>query len=103
MVLLQWSLVFSLGPWYFMAILAIMAFDAPGSERTVFPYLMAVPLWLYPVVALGCSVLAWAHYRRGEEDRAVGTLLLPYAYASVVPLLWVVLDAIREAISGLSS
>lgn len=81
LVLLQALLVLSLVPWYFVAAFAIMAFDAPGSAWTVGPYLIALPIWIYPVVALVCSVLAWVRFHPREQYRAMLALVAPYAYA----------------------
>ena len=71
--------VLSLLPWIAMSALAVMAFDAPGSERQVGPWIFAGSIWAYPILPLVSAIVAWVLYARGRTRGA--------AIATAVPII----------------
>lgn len=74
--------VLSLLPWLVIAGLSIMAFDAGFSTEAV---LFVGAIWAYPLLPIGCSILAWVWYAKGRMRRAVIATSVPMVI--ILPLL----------------
>jgi hypothetical protein len=61
-----------------------MMFDAPGSERSIYPWLILASLALYPVLTLVGLTTAWRAFLRGEHPAALRRLLAPLLAAGLV-------------------
>ena len=71
--------VVSLVPWAFAAFISLFAFDAPGSEKQAFTWLLVAPVWAYPVVAIAGLVCAILLKRRNRLRAALTAAVLPLA------------------------
>ncbi|MDC0672802.1 hypothetical protein [Nannocystis radixulma] len=67
-----------------MLLFTPMMFDAPGSEDSVYTWLLVGSLLLYPFLTLGGLVLAWRANGRGEVELALKRLQIPLLAASLV-------------------
>ncbi|MBZ5715789.1 hypothetical protein [Nannocystis pusilla] len=67
-----------------MLLVTPMIFDAPGSEDSVYTWLLVGSLLLYPFLTLGGLVLAWRANGRGEVALALRRLQIPLLAASLV-------------------
>ncbi len=73
----------ALVPWLGVAGLSLMAFDS-GPELKAGPWLLLLGIWLYPLLLLVGSALAWLAFRKGRRVLALVTtsipLLIPLAF-----------------------
>ena len=76
-VLFGVSLIF----WPVTVIPAIMIFDAPGSQNSVFSWLVFWLTMLYPVVVIVSILGSRVGYRFGKDKAALLISLLPFTYA----------------------
>jgi hypothetical protein len=76
----------SLIPWGFAAFLSLFAFDAPGSENQLSTWLMAAPVWAYPVLAVGCIIGSIILKRKNKLLPALIVIAIPLAAA----ILWAI-------------
>lgn len=78
-VLVLASALFSLGVLIALGLLMIspMMFDAPGSESSIYPWLIIGSLLLYPVLTLIGLPLAWRAHSRRDRRATRLRLLLP--------------------------
>jgi len=67
----------SLLPWFIMAFVGLMAFDAPGSEHNLAIWAMVVPVWIYPITAGIGGIVACCYKRRGNIRNATIALGVP--------------------------
>lgn len=66
----------SLFPWLMMAGFAVMAFDAPGSERMWQPWAFVLAIWSYPLWLLLAGIVSWVlHFRHWNVTAVVITAL----------------------------
>ena len=63
-----------------------MAFDAPGSENKIWPYVAAFWLSIYPLALVACAVFGFLTFRRFSKTRLVTTLAVPVIWW--VPLVF---------------
>lgn len=87
------SVIFGLGTLVELPVLLFMPmmFDAPGSEQSIFPWLILASLLLNPVLVLLGLTLGWVAFGRAAYGKAVVLLALPVlgatlVYASFAPL-----------------
>lgn len=59
LIVLQVLQLLSLLPWLMIAGLAVMAFDAPGSEKMWQPWAFVLGIWSYPVWLLLAGIASW--------------------------------------------
>lgn len=73
------SVVFVLGllPVAALLMFAPMMFDAPGSEQSIYPWLIIGSLLIYPLCVLLGLGLAWTARARGDASAARRALLVP--------------------------
>ncbi|MBE2181133.1 MAG: hypothetical protein IAE97_11750 [Chthoniobacterales bacterium] len=67
-------------PWLMMAAFAVMAFDAPGSEKLWQPWAFVLAIWSYPLWLLLAGIVSWVLHFRGWNVTAVlvaGLFTLP--------------------------
>jgi hypothetical protein len=77
----------SLVPWPFLAYLALFAFDAPGSGNQATIWLLAGPVWAYPLVAVGGLICAIILRRRNRLRAALTAAIIPLAAI----ILWAII------------
>lgn len=77
------SVIFGLGTLVELPVLLFMPmmFDAPGSEQSIFPWLILASLLLNPVLVLLGLTLGWVAFGRAAYGKAV-VLLAPRAAAT---------------------
>ena len=75
--------VLSLGPWFICALMTIMFFDAPGSEKLILPYVAALYVWLYPVFGIVAYIASWICYAKDKFRIAFILVFEPLLY--IVP------------------
>lgn len=88
LIVLQVVQLVSLAPWLMMAGLAVMAFDAPGSDKMWQPWAFVLAIWSYPLWLVLAGVAAWVLFAVRKHVAAVvvaGLVTLP------VPLILLVL------------
>ena len=73
----------SLLPWLFLLFLTGFFFDAPGSQQELVPWLLAVPIWLYPIAVIASVAVSWMLFRKDKKVLALVTASLPVAGASL--------------------
>lgn len=71
-----------------------MMFDAPGSERSVYPWIIIATLINYPLTVLLGLRLAWAAHARGDVGMARRTLVLPITGVGLVVGSFVLLQVV---------
>ena len=81
--------------WLAFAGLSVMAFDAPGSENDPRIWAFVITLWVYPVVVVICSGLAWLFFVRDKRSIALGVNFFPALYMGG----WLAIVLILAAIS----
>lgn len=67
----------SLLPWFIIAFVGLMAFDAPGSEHNLAIWAMVVPVWIYPITAGIGGIIAYFYKRHGNIRNATIALGAP--------------------------
>lgn len=77
LILTQAMGALSLLPWLMFAGLSVMAFDAPGSDRTWQPWLFVGAIWSWPLVLVVLSGGAWLLFRAGRYGLAALVTALP--------------------------
>ena len=70
-------------PWPFIAFTSLFAFDAPGSDKNPANWLLMAPIWIYPVILLGCAGGSWLLYRRKKLSWAIALVSVPLAIVIV--------------------
>lgn len=73
----------SLAPWFFASFVSLFAFDAPGSQENIWIWCFVVPLWIYPLVALGGLCLSLIFNRRSKHTLALWSVAFPLIYAGL--------------------
>ncbi len=76
----------SLVPWVFVAGMAVMAFDAPGSTGLWGPWLFAGTIWSYPLWVLASAILAWVLYAQKRLRGATVATSVPIAIIAAAAL-----------------
>ncbi len=92
LILAQLVQLLSLAPWLMMAGLAVMAFDAPGSERMWQPWAFVLAIWSYPLWLLLAAIASWVLFRFRRYIGAVvvaGIFCLP----SLIAIGWLIFIA----------
>jgi hypothetical protein len=84
LVLMQLIQALSLVPWLPMAGFAVMAFDAPGSDKMWQPWMFVLGIWSYPLWLLAAGAISWLlfafrHHVAAVVLCAVFTLPMPAA------------------------
>lgn len=59
LLVLETIQLLSLVPWLAFAGLAVMAFDAPGSDKMWQPWAFVLAIWSYPLWLLAAAVACW--------------------------------------------
>ena len=77
----------SLVPWVFVAGMAVMAFDAPGSTEMLAPWLFVGAVWSYPLWLLVLAIVAWVLYAKKRLRGAVIATSVPLAGFVVLGVL----------------
>lgn len=81
LVLMQLLALLTLAPWLVLAGLSLMAFDAPGSMRKLWPWLYVGGIGSYPLVVIACGAAAWWCQARRRLVCAVLLALVPLVIA----------------------
>lgn len=76
----------SIVPWAFLAFLSLFAFDAPGSQNQLSGWLLAGPVWAYPIIAAGCIAGSSILKRQNKLRPALIVICIPLAAI----LLWAI-------------
>lgn len=82
LIVLQTLQLLSLLPWMMMAGLAVMAFDAPGSDKMWQPWTFVIAIWSYPFWILLGTAGSWILFAVRCYKSAVAACVL---FALVVP------------------
>ncbi len=82
-VIVQILTICSFLPWLLLFFLSFFFFDAPGSEKEWFPWLLAVPIWLYPFPTIICVLVSWVLFLKRKKAEAVIAASLPLAGAAL--------------------
>ncbi len=64
--------------------LAVMAFDAPGSEKNPTAYVIAIGMTTFPIACLASAILSWASLWDNAIGKAYVWLLLPLANIAII-------------------
>jgi len=85
-VLILASAAFALGVLLDLGMLMMspMMFDAPGSEQSIYPWLIVAAMLLYPLLTLIGLILAWLAHSRQNFGRAFAMLSLPLLGVALV-------------------
>ena len=67
----------SLIPTGMMAMMSPMMFDAPGSEKNTYVWLMAIAALLLPVLIFITQIIAWVVFFRGNYSLSLKIALIP--------------------------
>ncbi|OBZ13752.1 hypothetical protein [Bacillus sp. FJAT-26390] len=67
--------------WFFVALMSVMIFDSPGSEKLFWPVLLFIINWLYPVALILSIIVSWVLYRLDKMKTAITI--------AMVPLIWI--------------
>ena len=65
-------------------VMSPMMFDAPGSEQSIYPWLLIGSMALSPVLSLAGIVLGWRAFSFGEYGSAIRRAMLPLLGAALV-------------------
>lgn len=65
-------------------VMAPMMFDAPGSEQSIYPWLLLGSMALAPILSLAGIVLGWRAFSFGDYGRAIRRAMLPVLGAVLV-------------------
>lgn len=73
----------------FMALMSVMLFDSPGSERNAAVILFFISMVAFPLACIAGIVMAWIAFGRGRDRRALWLSLLP-----LIPVVTGILAAV---------
>lgn len=73
---LQVIQLLSLAVWFPMAMLGVMAFDAPGSQEEWQPWAFVLTLWSYPLWLLVAAAASWALFGSGRPKLSLAIAIL---------------------------
>lgn len=68
--------------------LSVMAFDAPGSEDHILPYVIVAGAWMPAVISLAILMRTNRLLAEGRKSLAYALLLLPPSYAGSL-IIWI--------------
>ncbi len=90
LIVLQFVQVISLIPWLPVAGLAVMAFDAPGSDKRWEPWAFVLAIWSYPLWLLLAATVSWilVALRRYKTAIALEILFTTPACLLALFILW---------------
>jgi hypothetical protein len=71
-----------------------MMFDAPGSDESIYTWLLVGSILLYPFFAFGGLVVAWRSSGRGDPARALKLLQIPLLGATLVAVAVALLQVV---------
>lgn len=67
----------SLIPTGMMAMMSPMMFDAPGSEKNTYLWLMVIAALLLPVLIIITQIIAWIVFFKGNYSASLKIALIP--------------------------
>ena len=67
-----------------MLLMSAMMFDAPGSEQSIYPWLILGSLLINPVFVLVGLLLGWLAFGRQAYGKAVAWLVIPALGAGLI-------------------
>ena len=88
MVVLQVAGFLMLGVWLMFAGLTMMPFQAAGFSWSLL--VRVIPVWIFPIVPVVCTIAAWRAFMRGLFRRAIGWSVVPLVAALPMLILIVV-------------
>ena len=94
--LLKTAEILLLLPWFVLSGLAIMAFDAPGSEKEILNWIGVLFIWSYPVWLWISIPVARKRFTARRYKSAISWLLIPLAHASILGFYFLVLPIIQS-------
>ena len=74
----------SLVPWGMLSAIGFMAFDAPGSEKLLWPWATAIYIWSYPVWLLVCLPVAFSKKKNNAYSSAIRWFMAPLLYWGII-------------------
>ncbi|MEY4927400.1 MAG: hypothetical protein RI894_1836 [Bacteroidota bacterium] len=77
LTVLQIASIFTLIPWFFALMMLPMAFDAPNSGSTFFPYGLLAGLLLFPVTVWYSYVYTWLFFHDSRQLLAFLVAIFP--------------------------
>jgi hypothetical protein len=86
MLLLQGFLVLTLVTWVGFVRLVLELVHDPRGYGPLKSWLVSAPFWLYPVMVIACSVLAWRTVRDGYPREAMQFLGVAVGYMFFAPV-----------------
>lgn len=94
LIVLQFVQVISLIPWLPVAGLAVMAFDAPGSDKRWEPWAFVLAIWSYPLWLLLAAIVSWilVALRRYKTAVVLEVLFTTPACLLALFILWSALE-----------
>lgn len=72
-------------PWPFMAMTAVMFFDAPGSTSLAAPWMFALAIWTYPLWVGLAGVGSWILMNKGHR---LASLVLATVFVLPIPVFF---------------
>lgn len=88
LLILETLQLLSLVPWLALAGFAVMAFDAPGSDKMWQPWALTLAVWSYPLWLALAAGVCWLLFARRWYRTSVGLAVL---FTLPMPLLLLVL------------
>ncbi|MCP4088234.1 MAG: hypothetical protein GY746_00365, partial [Gammaproteobacteria bacterium] len=67
----------ALVPWFGISVISIMAFDSPGSGKSIYPWLFVGFVWSYPIWAGIFCIVSAVLYDRGKYRKSVLFSVMP--------------------------
>lgn len=60
-----------------MAPFSVMAFDAPGSDKMLLPWIFMLTAFTWPLLFIFSLILSWVFYKLKKHKLSLAILLLP--------------------------
>lgn len=77
----------------FMQVMSIFLFDAPGSTGLWLPYVLALGIFLIPVILVAANIFMWFAIRGSDDRSAIFYMVLPVAYTVLFFVAWALVDS----------
>ncbi len=72
--------ILALFPWLGISAISIMAFDSPGSENRIGPWLLVGFVWSYPIWAGTFCIASAMSYRHGKYEKSMLLSIMPIIF-----------------------
>lgn len=76
----------------FMQILSLFLFDQSVSQSMVLPYILALGIFLIPVILVVSNILMWFSIKKSNLKLTIIYMILPIIYTILFFLIWGIID-----------